>query len=297
MHLHQAMKRGVSVCVLIQEPRDWNRRHEAALAAADDAKLKLIDAAVELLQSLGIHVTLRPKMHEKLIVIDDRILWEGSMNMLSWFNTTERYRRFSDRAEVAHAIEKHKLLPCRHCVVPTISEVLSASRLSLGLTQHDVARMAGVHRRVILECEAGKRNTRMGNLERICDALGFEVQIIPEHLGQTTQRLVRDGLPKVGQTKNSRLMASNHHLTPTISESDHHLTPTISETLKHVRSSLGLTQQDVATMASLDRKLVRECESGKRDVRLESLKRICGALGLEVQAIPKHLAHFTRQLV
>ena len=71
-HLERAMNdRGVSVCAFIQQPRHWDRRHEATLAADDVAKLKLVEAAVELLQSLGVHVTLRPKMHEKLIVIDD----------------------------------------------------------------------------------------------------------------------------------------------------------------------------------------------------------------------------------
>jgi phosphatidylserine/phosphatidylglycerophosphate/cardiolipin synthase-like enzyme len=102
-HLEKATKRGVAICAFIQEPRHWDRRHDGTLAADEVAKLKLVAAAVDLLQSLGIHVNLRPKMHEKLIVIDDCILWEGSMNVLSWFNTTERWRRITDRAEVKQA--------------------------------------------------------------------------------------------------------------------------------------------------------------------------------------------------
>ena len=286
-HLERAMNdRGVSVCAFIQRPRHWDRRHEATLAADDVSKLKLVEAAVELLQSLGVHVTLRPKMHEKLIVIDDGILWEGSMNVLSWFNTTERYRRFHDRAEVDDAMQRHKLVLCSHCASPTISQVLLERRLSLGMTQHETASLAGTHRKVVLGCESGKRDVRLGMLERICGALGLEVQVIPKYLGQATRRLVQVSHPREAQSRKSILRSS-----------DQPLLPTISQLLTEQRLALKLTQQDVARRAGTHPRLVRECESGRRDVWLEALERICDALGLEIQVIPRQVGQVVRHLV
>lgn len=46
------------------------------------------------LQRIGVHLYLRPGMHEKVGVIDGRILWHGSLNILSHNDTKESMLRF-----------------------------------------------------------------------------------------------------------------------------------------------------------------------------------------------------------
>jgi hypothetical protein len=189
-HFENAVKRGISLCVIIQEPVGWNQRRDGSLAADTSARLKLLAAAIELLQHIGAHVTLRPKMHEKVIVIDDCIMWEGSLNFLSWFNTTERARRWESRGEVAAAIKKHQLLPCDHCAIPSIRHLIAERRKALGLKLEDVARIAGTHRRLISEVESGIRDARLETIDRICNALGLQVLVAPEHVAATARRFI-----------------------------------------------------------------------------------------------------------
>jgi hypothetical protein len=45
------------------------------------------------LRDLGVAVDLRARMHEKIAVLDDRILWHGSLNLLSHRDTRESMLR------------------------------------------------------------------------------------------------------------------------------------------------------------------------------------------------------------
>jgi hypothetical protein len=47
----------------------------------------------ESLHAWGIHVVYKQRMHEKLVFIDKDILWEGSLNPLSFSNTREHMER------------------------------------------------------------------------------------------------------------------------------------------------------------------------------------------------------------
>ncbi len=50
-------------------------------------------ALIDDLRREGITVRIREKMHEKVILIDDRLVWQGSLNLLSYKNTTEHMQR------------------------------------------------------------------------------------------------------------------------------------------------------------------------------------------------------------
>jgi hypothetical protein len=49
---------------------------------------------IRTLRRLGVHVHVRPGMHEKVAAIDGRILWHGSLNILSHNDTRESMLRF-----------------------------------------------------------------------------------------------------------------------------------------------------------------------------------------------------------
>jgi len=62
-------------------------------------------SVIESLLELGVEVITVPKIHQKIIVIDDKICWEGSMNWLSHRDTAEHVRRIEDVELVAEVNE------------------------------------------------------------------------------------------------------------------------------------------------------------------------------------------------
>ena len=58
-----------------------------------------------------------------------------------------------------------------------LGRTLRSARKQLGLTQPQLALAAGVGVRFIVDLEAGKPTLRLGNVLRVIDALGGEVQL------------------------------------------------------------------------------------------------------------------------
>ena len=75
-------RKGVRVVVNTRCPEEHNE--EYAIQAED---------AVAVMQDLGVRVFYTVKHHRKLAVIDDEILWEGSLNILSQSDSCEIMRR------------------------------------------------------------------------------------------------------------------------------------------------------------------------------------------------------------
>ena len=61
------------------------------------------------LASVCLHV--RPLMHEKIAIVDDAILWHGSLNILSHSGTSESMLRFESTDLVDHLLADLRLLP------------------------------------------------------------------------------------------------------------------------------------------------------------------------------------------
>ena len=80
--LRQARQRGIQITVNTRPPSE----HDG----------KYIDQAYESvqdMQSIGIKVLYTIKHHRKIAIIDDEILWEGSLNILSQSDSCELMRR------------------------------------------------------------------------------------------------------------------------------------------------------------------------------------------------------------
>ena len=80
--LQKLKKRGVKVIVNTRDPESHSR------SMISDAR-----KAVSLLQHTGIHVIYTKDQHRKNAVIDRKILWEGSLNILSQRDSRELMRR------------------------------------------------------------------------------------------------------------------------------------------------------------------------------------------------------------
>jgi hypothetical protein len=123
--LRAALARGAAVRVVMRPPE------EAGGAPAEE-----VTELVAELRTLGIAVDLRARMHEKIAILDGRILWHGSLNILSHRDTHESMLRIEsssacealgrflstptgrkdDRADL-HAPENP---PCPSCGGPTV---------------------------------------------------------------------------------------------------------------------------------------------------------------------------------
>src|SRR5579885_2336950 len=57
--------RNVRVCVFVQKPRDWDARNSSEISPASAARLQQFQTTILLLESYGVHVSLRDKIHEK----------------------------------------------------------------------------------------------------------------------------------------------------------------------------------------------------------------------------------------
>jgi hypothetical protein len=77
-HFRVALSRGVSIRIVTRPSAEFG-------GAGEDETEEAIDA----LRALGIKVDLRDRMHEKVAFIDQKILWHGSLNILSHRDTRE----------------------------------------------------------------------------------------------------------------------------------------------------------------------------------------------------------------
>ena len=83
-HLQDAVRRGcrLDICTKPERELDGDLREE-------------YPRVVTALQHIGAAVHLRPAMHEKIAILDDDILWSGSLNILSHNRTSESMLRFT----------------------------------------------------------------------------------------------------------------------------------------------------------------------------------------------------------
>ena len=99
-------RRGVTIIINTRNPEEHDSAYERQ--AAD---------AVETFQSLGIVVLYTAHHHRKLAIIDNDIVWEGSLNILSFSDSCEIMRRIAS-PEDARAMMKfigiEKYARCKH---------------------------------------------------------------------------------------------------------------------------------------------------------------------------------------
>jgi hypothetical protein len=80
--LQACIKRRVRICVFVRSPDASDFVPDFAPDLEPPSGHDIIEAAT-MLVSLGAHVTLRPDIHEKVAVVDENILWDGSLNVMS----------------------------------------------------------------------------------------------------------------------------------------------------------------------------------------------------------------------
>jgi len=93
------VKRGVRVCVFTR-PGD---EQPGGLSAG----FQVLDRA---LKNAGVEVLYRERMHEKVVVVDRRVLWHGSLNVLSHSTTAESMLRLEGVGLVNEVLEDLRIV-------------------------------------------------------------------------------------------------------------------------------------------------------------------------------------------
>ncbi len=84
--LRKIHARGVKVFIITRDPKEHSEGYEVQS-----------ESEIEALENMGIQVLLcTGNHHRKLAIIDRRILWEGSLNILSQIYSREIMRRLED---------------------------------------------------------------------------------------------------------------------------------------------------------------------------------------------------------
>jgi Helix-turn-helix len=199
-------EREVQLCAYIQEPDDWIQRNQNILPIESSSRLEQLECSLADLQLLGAHVNLRRRAHEKLAVIDDSILWEGSLNILSHRNTSERMTRWVSPNQVTSAVVKHKLDECSHCwssggcklltdeqlhaKLLEISSELARKRKYLGLSQREIGASIGTDQSLISRFEHGSCAINSKTVIHIASRLGYELVLVPTLLRHSVDEMV-----------------------------------------------------------------------------------------------------------
>lgn len=197
----------VTICLYIQEPRFW-RDARTEIDPQNAVRINEMHSFIKLFEDEGIHINLRKNIHEKLAVIDDFILWEGSLNILSYGDSKERMRRWTDTNEIKSAIELHNLDNCLQCTslinkirvketdttgstkYQLLVQQLVAYRKSRNISQNVLAQKIGISKSHLSRIESGKTSISVADFEKLTGKLELEIVMVPKPFLPSVAKIV-----------------------------------------------------------------------------------------------------------
>lgn len=208
--MYGLVTRGVTICAFVKKPWHWHEP-ESKLQPHVLYAIRETRSLVRTLEEIGAHVTLRSDIHEKLVAIDDRILWDGSLNVLSHKDTSEHINRWTSPSYIRQVVTEHGLDQCRVCQddhrkyglgpatgsppeegVAIMLRRLSARRRSLKLAQAELAKRCQTSQALISRLEGGKSDVRMTTFLALAQAVELEPVLIPRLLVPSVMRLLKN---------------------------------------------------------------------------------------------------------
>ena len=97
--LEIALSKNVKVIVVTRPSDDFKNKH-----------LDTWQEAINQLNTVNIHVVFKPNIHQKFAIIDQRIVWYGSINLLSYGSAEESMMRIESTKiayELIESVENH----------------------------------------------------------------------------------------------------------------------------------------------------------------------------------------------
>lgn len=180
--------RGVRICTFIQKPWYWDKDSNT-LSRQDQQWKAEVATVMNTLLKMNVHFNWRLDEHQKVAIIGEKILWDGSLNMMSHVKKKERMRRYESTIEVQRALVDHDLLNCEECIARSplcattlsdaevISYVVSqliARRKFLGLTQGELADLAKLSQSNLSRIENGRaKDINLSTMMALARILGL----------------------------------------------------------------------------------------------------------------------------
>jgi len=268
-YFRSAISRGVVICVITQDPQ----------AERDAEKRAIKEEAISLLRDRGIHVSYRQGIHEKLAVFDELFLCDGSLNVLSQSESSERMNVFESPEMVADAIAFHQLDACDECKVmrvagdriATLRETFVNRREALGLTKRELAARAQVQRMTLSRFEAGKDTIRLNALEKLCWTLGLQIRCVPNHMIASVDRRSA-GVDPLRQVRPSQFSSNLSGLGTVVNRR---------------RRLLLLALRDSGS--SVTRTALANFETQGKFIAIGKLDQICESLNMTLLLVPTNL--------
>lgn len=62
------------------------------------------------MRSIGVNVIEHRNMHQKVVILDNDVAWEGNLNIFSHRDNGEQMRRFTGQSAIEEIIRNHELL-------------------------------------------------------------------------------------------------------------------------------------------------------------------------------------------
>lgn len=192
-NLHDLFERGVTVCAFVQEPYSLNGAKSNIHKLEENMTLDEFNFCLSLLSRMGVHVNTRQGTHQEFAIIDDRIVYEGSLNILSHNRTQENMLRSDSVVGANKAIKKNQLDECQDCVrnleaysynvnalgLMGFGTLLEQRRKSLGLSQRELALRCKLGQKQVLNAERGK-NVAISSILGITSELGLKLVFVPD---------------------------------------------------------------------------------------------------------------------
>lgn len=183
--LKDSIKRKVKVCVFTQTIESRYSTKEEYLEKVSNFKI-----VSDSLSSIGVHVNTIPKIHEKLVVIDECVFGEGSLNPLSYRDTTERMTRWQGVEKVRSVVTSHRLDNCYACRKESLDDelenvfgnIMAKRRKMLNLSQLEFSQLTGLSQSTISRLEKGKYNCRLHTISKILSVLYLHCRPLLWHM-------------------------------------------------------------------------------------------------------------------
>lgn len=179
-------ERGVRLCIFIRVPDAWEVRN--SINTIDAAKARRIEDAINLLEAAGAHINLIQGIHQKVCVMDGCVVYRGSLNILSFYNSEEEMMRKVNAKEALQAMTYSGIDRC-FCAGPPAVELLANPdiigqqllriRESLNLTQEQVCETLNkIDPSLLSRIESQKREPSFRQVAQIGEALGRGVGLL-----------------------------------------------------------------------------------------------------------------------
>ncbi|MFN8659920.1 MAG: phospholipase D-like domain-containing protein [Candidatus Obscuribacterales bacterium] len=195
--------RGVQLCIFLRTPDNWEIRH--ILPPVDTIKMRRTEEAIEILRNAGAHINLVKGIHQKVCVIDGCIVYRGSLNILSFYDSGEEMMRKVSPKESMQACVRNDLNQCICAVTPTLDlradpDLIGAQLLrireSIGLTQEQaVETLDKIDRTLLSRIERQEREPSFRQVAEICHRLGRGLHMLPPPIERyllTIEHIMKD---------------------------------------------------------------------------------------------------------